>query len=486
LGFFSLTFMFGLPTYALLYALPGVNQLNSPFRWIYALSLCVAVLAAFGLDALQSRKSATVGTQPAVFARLQKFFGTGSITAGLLVFAGLVGSRIFYAQLEPVFMRIVTGMVKADGAFADAQMFYSFVFPQTAIFGVMLLLSGIAFLWLSRQHEKPSLLQSAFVIAIIVADLWLASWGFNPASDPALLDYTPPELEFLLELEATEDPFRYTTLEAPGRPSIMNANMGWRYGLDDIRGYDSIISKQYVDTMQQLAPQGQLIYNRIAPLFESNFPATIAESPVLDLLNVRYILAYPETALPDDSTWTIAREFPTLMIYENPDAVPRAYVITEDDFDRNWLTPDDIRISDVNFVVPENYTSVTINSDSGREKFIDVSLDTAAYLIISETYAPGWRTFVRPSGAGEDTEEAYDVVRFMGNFQAIELPAGDWTVRVVYSPASFQVGVFGSVVSIGLGTLLLGIWMWRVLVGVNTDDSSATARVARNSIAPIL
>ena len=38
----------------------------------------------------------------------------------------------------------------------------------------------------------------------------------------------------------------------------MNANMGWRYGLDDVRGYESIIPKQYVDYMQKVAPQVQL------------------------------------------------------------------------------------------------------------------------------------------------------------------------------------------------------------------------------------
>ena len=46
----QLTFMFGLPTYAVIYGLPGVNQLDSPFRWIFALTLCVAVLAGFGLE----------------------------------------------------------------------------------------------------------------------------------------------------------------------------------------------------------------------------------------------------------------------------------------------------------------------------------------------------------------------------------------------------------------------------------------------------
>jgi len=34
LALLGLSFMFGLPTYALLYKLPGISQLHSPFRWI--------------------------------------------------------------------------------------------------------------------------------------------------------------------------------------------------------------------------------------------------------------------------------------------------------------------------------------------------------------------------------------------------------------------------------------------------------------------
>ena len=42
LSFFSLAFIFGTPLYALLYyGLPFINQLHTPFRWVFPLSLCV-------------------------------------------------------------------------------------------------------------------------------------------------------------------------------------------------------------------------------------------------------------------------------------------------------------------------------------------------------------------------------------------------------------------------------------------------------------
>src|SRR5690606_13757986 len=63
LGGVSLTFAFGLPTYALLYYLfPNINQLHTPFRWVWPLTFTVAALAGFGADALaRARTDPRVG-----------------------------------------------------------------------------------------------------------------------------------------------------------------------------------------------------------------------------------------------------------------------------------------------------------------------------------------------------------------------------------------------------------------------------------------
>ena len=66
-----------------------------------------------------------------------------------------------------------------------------------------------------------------------------------------------------------------------------------RYGLDDVRGYDSIISSQYVDYMRGIttASQPQLDFNRIAPLYAwDDYNATL-NSPRFKRLNVRALAA---------------------------------------------------------------------------------------------------------------------------------------------------------------------------------------------------
>src|SRR5207244_559476 len=115
--------------------------------------------------------------------------------------------------------------------------------------------------------------------------------------------------------------------------------------------------------------------------------------------------------------------------------------------------------------------SVVITSDTGREKMVDANvnpLEPAAWLVVSETYMPGWRAFMRPRGGSEKEEKPLDVVRVLDNFQGVNvtkdviqktfsdiydtlpeaeriaLDNGQITLRLTYSPASFQLGLFGS------------------------------------------
>ena len=237
-------------------------------------------------------------------------------------------------------------------------------------------------------------MRGATLLALVLVpiDLMLASSGFNPASDPALLDFTPPAIQWL-----TQQPgdWRYTSLDTPGRPDVMKANMAMRYGLDDIRGYESIIPKQYVDVMQQLAPQGQLEFNRIAPLYtDPNYNhfggfTQALDSDLFNLLNVRYVVTYTDQAIPFQE-WGLAYEDAAVRIWENPNVLPRAYTVPAGVFDADTLA------------VPEVYTAASITSDTGREKLLDVSISESAWLVISESYFDGWRAFIRPQGSGED------------------------------------------------------------------------------------
>ena len=480
----SLSFMFGAPSYGLLYRLPGMNQLNTPFRWVFALTFAVAALAGIGMHLLSQRESS--GSR---LNRSALVIGLALLIAGLLIIAGLVTVRGKFAQYEPLFEQIVANTAYADRAFADGRMFYSYQLPQVQILAALLLVSSLVFLLAARKRSQRFTL---LALALTAVDLLVASYGFNPASDPALLEFTPPAVEFL---QGQAGHFRVTSLERPGDPRILQANTGLQFGLDDIRGYDSIIPESYVATMRALQPQNLLDYNQIAPLYTARelnhvgYDSTLT-SDLLRLFNVRYVLTMPDFEMRVAGWKDVYRQ--EVAIWENELVMPRAFTVDKADWDARWLAEvgggfnfgelaiwsGGLRLLD--------YRAADITRDSGREKFIDVSVERESWLVVSETYMPGWRAFARPWGGDENEEFGLSVRLVLANFQGIELPAGDWTVRLVYSPESVHVGMFTSSIGVALIVFMLGVWFWRAYIGLNTEASSGVAKVARNSIAPIL
>ena len=480
----ALSFMFGLPTYGLLYGLPGFNQLNTPFRWIMALALATAALAGIGAQCLSRRVA-----PPRPRFGLASALGLALIAAGLALALGLGLLYASFDQFEALFDGLVARATYADRAFTDGRMFFSFLLPQLAVLAGLLALGGGLFLWAARGRSNRWLLVAVGVTAL---DMLAASYGFNPASDPELLKFKPPAVEFLTGQAGR---FRITSLERPEDGQIFPPNMGLRYGLDDVRGYDSIVSSGYVATMRALQPYHLLDYSQVSGLYtapernHAGYEAAL-QSDLLNLLNVRYVLTAPDFEMRVPGWQDVYRQ--EVAIWENKNVMPRAFTVDKADWDPRWLAEEGggFRFGELNIFggglnVPR-YEPALITRDSGREKFLDVSVENDSWLVISETYFPGWRAFVRPRGGEEAEEFGLGLRLVLANFQGLELPAGQWTVRLIYSPASVQLGMFVSSISVALILFLVGAWFWRAYIGLNTEESSGLARVARNSVAPII
>jgi O-antigen/teichoic acid export membrane protein len=465
LALLSLTFMFGLPTYALLYVLPGINQLNTPFRWIYGVTISVVVLAGFGAD--------VITTRPKLVRRLGLITGV----VGVLTLAALLVSRVLYSQLEPVIQRIFEGMDNAQNAVPSTEAFYSYSFVNVLIFSVITLLSGLALWWLVHERDqRPPCRAQVLALGLVAIDLMIASWGFNPASDPALLDFTPPAIEWLQANAGPHD--RVMALNDSGQRDILNANVNLGYGLNDVVGYDSIILRDYVAYMRRIANQdGSLMYNRVAPLVNNDNITLILNSPRFQRLGVRYLVAHKTVQLNTDTAGaTLVHEDEAVSIWQI-DAYPFIY---------SPETADDINLS-VDEPMPMQDIDAELISDSGRELIYNIELDEPNWIVVSQTYAPGWKAFIGPVGAGENAERELTVEQVQEIFQGVFIPeAGVWTLRLIYTPTSFQVGAFTSILSAGLLLLLLGFWVWQRFIARETHETGSAARLARNTVAPIL
>ena len=461
--------MFGTPLYAILYYLfPGVDQLHTPFRWSWLFTFVLCVLGAFGGEILDRNR----------YRLFYSDAGSVLFVSGFGAIVALILSREFYDVLAPVIEKIFDGLAKVNQVFPNAETFFSFEFRNILL--AALITSGLGFgIWLSQQGFSWRF----FTLAILILDLLLAMYGFNTAADPEWLKFTPPPIAWLAEkqaesLQSGEGGFRIQAFDWGEAPLI--ASTGWQYNLFDVRGYDSLFSKQYADYMQRITPQTGLDFNRINPVFYDNPRALLA--PELDMLNVRYIITdwiiRPEEEFGvenlADVNLELAGEYPGVRIYENLDALPRAYGVPE-----NAIVDGNIDFEGVELI------PATIPRYESSTVYVDIKTQEDAWLILNDTYNTGWRAFVRPQGTDEKEETEIDIHRIDGNFRGVKLNAGTWMVRFRYSPQSFQLGAFTSFVSGMLIIFLVLVWLWNTFVAEAADADSAR-RIFKNSLAPII
>ncbi len=505
LSFFSLAFIFGTPLYAILYyGLPFVNQLHTPFRWVFPLSLAVAVLAGFGVESLEEWRVAGGKWQVKRqrISNLQSLISLIAAAGGILLLVGLAVSWGMYGRFQPIIERLFLGLAGAPFAFADATAFYSYTFWQLLTLGLVLLGVAVVF-WLSgRGGKQPAPAKArgpTWILAatfLIITDVFLANRGFNASNDPALLDFKPEMVQWL---ESQPGLWRITSF-APNGDKPFNANSGWLFDLPDVRGYDSIIPKQYTEYMAAIEPQNELPFNRVQPIV--NWESL--NSPLLDVLGVKYVITSETIALPK---YTEVWQGEGVRIYENTAVAPRAYTLPDsatietDDallamttqYDprqyvvlgpEDW-TKDTERVQlEFNTPEPASPGSAEIVSYSNREVVVDTAVSEYSWLILNDSYFPGWKAFVRPLSDPNAEEKEVTVMRVNGNFRGVWLNEGEWQVRFRYSPTSFQLGALGSFMA-GI-ILLFGavVWGWQRFYRAD-GEQSVTRSLAKNSLAPI-
>jgi hypothetical protein len=153
-------------------------------------------------------------------------------------------------------------------------------------------------------------------------------------------------------------------------------------------------------------------------------------------------------------------------IYEVRDALPRAYVVHK----TRVIADDEVALAamaDPAFQpgqetilaagealqeAPSTLATVQVSAYAPEEIAIQATLDAPGYLVLSDTWYPGWHATV-------DGERAV-IERANTMFRAVYLPAGTHEVHFVYQPISFYAGTAASGLAL-VGTASAAIWLLR-------------------------
>lgn len=530
LAILALAFAFGTPLYVLLfYGLPGYSQLHSAFRWVFPYTLAMAMLAGFGFERLQlavegvhlGRLGGERRFPRLTFPDSATLAGRALAVAGAVVLVLLLISRFWAAPFIALGERVIAGSDLAQAAFSDGALFWSYEAGRLLQLGFMLLAAGAVLLLArsplgqrrligaaSRQAEAAALADAEFTwsvglrvwqalaLALLFLDLWLIGAVFNPRADADLLDFRPPAVRWLQQQADPDQPWRFTTLQDPAEQKTFNANLGMLAGLQDVRGYDSIIPKQYADTMGQLQTQGDLLYNRIAPIYTPNYPAL--DDPIFHALGVRYVVT--TQTIPNPGYRLVYED--EVRIYENLAALPRVLFVPEAvqmEADQVWeaMRRLDLRqtvvLDNVIDLPPPAFgqqRQARVRDNGLNQVEVEIDVDAPGWLLLNDAYFPGWRAYTRPLAAvdeGEGIDEQELVIhRANGNFRAVYVPEPGWqVVRFHYTPMSFKIGMYASFLAGMLLFLLVGWWAWGRWYREEEGEGAEVRRVAKNSLAPM-
>jgi O-antigen/teichoic acid export membrane protein len=498
----SLLFAFGTPLYAVLYyLLPGFNQLHSPFRWIFPYTFSIAVLAGVGASYLSGTGRQTTSSQsPFVDPKTPRRIGWPVFWAGIAGLALLAAVLIAPGPFISLADQVLARSELTRRAFESGRMLLSYQWRNLLVLVIFAISAGAVLrisqcpIYLPKRLGGYGLWKPLAVI-VLALDLIVAAYGFNPTTDQRLLDFKPPVAEFL---QRDKGLWRLTSFVGPGEKTFI-ANAGMFYGLQDIRGYDSIFPKQYAEYMGAIEPQDELLYNRIAPLSEYES----LDSPLLDLLNVKYVVT---TQYVPNPGYKLVYDG-EVRVYENLDAMPRAFILPAtaaqiksrtdivadlprlDPRRELWLESEQVAGNgsqpvEAGHVSGWNLTPATVTSYDINDVTIETDLPGEGYLVLADTYFSGWKAYQRAPEASTKEEKELPIYRADGNFRAVHLDAGRHLVHFKYTPLSFKLGLYVSFMSAIILLLLAGAWLWGRYYRESAHDQPGK-RIAKNSLTPM-
>lgn len=205
------------------------------------------------------------------------------------------------------------------------------------------------------------------------------------------------------------------------------------------------------------------------------------DSPLFDAQAVRFLLS--RTPLPPHPDLQLRLHGQSYLVYERANALPRAYFVSQARYGRPhqvghrlWLAAngvpagvkeeparlrEEVHLEHRRGPLPPDERGPTTPAVPGRviadrdsEVEVAVSCPSAGFVVLSDTYYPGWKAWVD----GEETP----ILRANGYARAVRVGPGDHTIVFRYEPASFTWGLRTTALCVG-GTLLasVGGWMWR-------------------------
>jgi hypothetical protein len=330
---------------------------------------------------------------------------------------------------------IACAFVLSLGVFRERALPASFVGTQLALE----LLPVVILLALAIGWRGPGLAAGALVL--LVAQRGAEMGGVYPTLPASTLAPPLPALASV-PLATPSEPCRVVAAGETLRP-----NGAALYRLEDVRGYESLVLDRFTDTYPLWSQAQPASFNRVADL----------SRPFLSFLNACWAVAGPGEPVP--AGWREQARGAEMSIFENPHALPRAFVPRRLRRVANprVLLAEMSRATDASAFAEtawlsepgapeeENGPATLFLRSVGPDLVVEVQAAGETLVVTSIPDWPGWT-------ARED-ELPIPTVTVNHAFVGMRVPAGRHVVRLAYRPRSWPLGL----AAFGAGVLLIAV-----------------------------
>lgn len=420
---------------------PYFSSFRAPVMIHHFMNISVVILAGFGLNTIVNAVKENASAE-----KLKKicyvFFGV----AGLMLIISVIGFESSYA--DSVANSPLADRFKQQGAtpqqinqYIKQQIVpnaYSNIISDLRLHAIfILLISGVAFMYISKKASLKILLWGAVILAVI--DLWNVDFKTLHWDNPGETKSAFAETDYTNWLLKTNpDTYTYRIAEMRNGNLVTDNTMAF-YRLHSFNGYHGAKIRIYQDVVDVSGGENSLL---------------------LSLGGVKYVIS--DKPLQDTNFVQVFKG--TKLIYENKNFIPKAYFVDEYKIEKDINILNNIR--DMNFIPQKTaYLEKEIEAKTDRPdstasiKLIKGDIHNLEYevnssgnnlVVFSEIYIPfGWKAFID----GNKTE-FYKTNYFL---RSVVVPPGKHIVEFKYEP---EVYFTGKSISLGsnifLGLILLG------------------------------
>lgn len=431
------------PLLDLVLLLPGFS-FGSPRRWIFCCVLALTFLAALGCEFLLDNR------------RTRRLFPAAllcvSPVALLVILASVAPQQISALFEGPAAENMPAWILRVS----------------VPVLLVLLIATALCF------RMTGTRLCLALLLLLALDGAWLQH-TLNPAQHDAVPFEATTTTEYLRR-SAYEDcpvpgaPWRLARFRSPAtdmpdalaRPVPLPPNLNLLFGIPDVHGYEGMLHRRYEELLEVVEPGISVAHHLIREFRDINS----LEHPVLDLLGARSVLS--PGLLPLARVHTSVPEL--CAVYRNEGAQPLVQVpaalevLADDNAVLHALDQPSFRPEQRAFVLPGDAAALgwasgaTLGPPPHDLHFRVERRSTEIIIHYSNNPAPRPLLLAMVHHAEWEALDAagatLPLVRADHALMATRLPAGSGTVRVVYCPRDFHLGLLGAAAGV-LGLLVL-------------------------------